>query len=471
MMSPDDQSWTSGLVPMIEPEVVSGIVSRIADLALIVSKTGHVQGVMVSPSFRIQSDLTEWEGHQLQDELTVESVPKLETRLREVLADGSNVLPVELNHCARSTHDEIPMRYSFHQLGQDGTILMLGSDLRSTAEMQQQLVAAQIALEKDYEAQRDHDLKFRVLMTATEDATFFVSGTSGEIADCNTAAATLFGKEQSDLKGAAFADLLDEASRDAILDRLISSASGQSAVPVAVTTHRSGADVVVRPTLFRTSGEQMLLCKIAPMEASGTAVDDLQTKLSQLFQSGVDSVVFVGTDGQILSCNEAFLSLTDVATAQSVKGRPLSDFLGRGSVDVKVLLENAGRAGSMRLYATKTKSELGADRSIEISTSKLNASGRTFFGMIIRDASRIEAVRPAPAQMNEVDMRSVIELIGGQSLKDIVAKTTDVVEKMCIETAVEMTSNNRVAAAEMLGLSRQSLYVKLRKYGLLSKDG
>ena len=44
-------------------------------------------------------------------------------------------------------------------------------------------------------------------------------------------------------------------------------------------------------------------------------------------------------------------------------------------------------------------------------------------------------------------------------------------EKMCIETAVELTRNNRVAAAEMLGLSRQSLYVKLRKYGLLSRDG
>jgi DNA-binding protein Fis len=42
---------------------------------------------------------------------------------------------------------------------------------------------------------------------------------------------------------------------------------------------------------------------------------------------------------------------------------------------------------------------------------------------------------------------------------------------MCIETAVTLTRNNRVAAAEMLGLSRQSLYVKLRKYGLLSKDG
>jgi DNA-binding protein Fis len=39
---------------------------------------------------------------------------------------------------------------------------------------------------------------------------------------------------------------------------------------------------------------------------------------------------------------------------------------------------------------------------------------------------------------------------------------------MCIETAVRLTNNNRVAAAEMLGLSRQSLYVKLRKFGLIN---
>ena len=65
--------------------------------------------------------------------------------------------------------------------------------------------------------------------------------------------------------------------------------------------------------------------------------------------------------------------------------------------------------------------------------------------------------------------RKVVELVGSASLKEIVAQTTDVVEKMCIETAVALTKNNRVAAAEMLGLSRQSLYVKLRKFGLLDR--
>ena len=37
---------------------------------------------------------------------------------------------------------------------------------------------------------------------------------------------------------------------------------------------------------------------------------------------------------------------------------------------------------------------------------------------------------------------------------------------MCIEVALDMTNYDRVAAANMLGLSRQSLYVKMKRYGI-----
>jgi DNA-binding NtrC family response regulator len=47
-----------------------------------------------------------------------------------------------------------------------------------------------------------------------------------------------------------------------------------------------------------------------------------------------------------------------------------------------------------------------------------------------------------------------------------VRETTDVIERMCIESALMLTGDNRASAAEMLGLSRQSLYVKLHRYGL-----
>jgi transcriptional regulator PpsR len=124
----------------------------------------------------------------------------------------------------------------------------------------------------------------------------------------------------------------------------------------------------------------------------------------------------------------------------------------------------------MRLYTTKVQSSFGSQVAVEVSTTWLNDRTHPCMVFVLRDASRAEALRKSGVAMSEAGVKSVMELVGSASLKDIVAETTDVVEKMCIETAVELTRNNRVAAAEMLGLSRQSLYVKLRKYGLIARD-
>jgi DNA-binding NtrC family response regulator len=44
------------------------------------------------------------------------------------------------------------------------------------------------------------------------------------------------------------------------------------------------------------------------------------------------------------------------------------------------------------------------------------------------------------------------------------------IERLCIEAALELSNDNRATAADLLGLSRQSLYVKLRRYGLGELD-
>lgn len=471
MMSPRDLAWTSGLIPMIEPDEVTKIISRISDIALVLSHDGKVLGVMTNPSFRGQYDLTTWEGQPLANQMTIESVPKLASRLAEFDKLGDKLQPLEVNHKASDTYAEFPMRYSFHRIGSDGSLLLLGSDLRSTAEMQQQLVAAQIALEQDYEAQRDSNLKFRVLMSTMDEAFVYVSARSGKILEANPAALALLEPLRSDLSGLLLADTVSTttASGDLITQLITNATQKENSALSAMTTVLHKA-ISVQPKLFRTSGEQMLLCKLTASVAEPANKDDIRTNLLAMFENGVDAIVFVGADGAILSTNDAFLRLADIAHAPAVRGKSLADFLNRGTVDLNVILDNAKRSGVMRLYATKIKSDLGADRAIEISTTRLRAGGLAVYALIIRDASRADAIRSTNVQGNDVDMESVIEYIGNQSLKDIVAKTTDVVEKMCIETAVKMTSNNRLAAAEMLGLSRQSLYVKLHKYGLVKKS-
>jgi DNA-binding NtrC family response regulator len=56
--------------------------------------------------------------------------------------------------------------------------------------------------------------------------------------------------------------------------------------------------------------------------------------------------------------------------------------------------------------------------------------------------------------------------LGEASLKVLVGETVSVLEQHYIEAALAHTDGNRSAAAKMLGLSRQSLYVKLSRYGI-----
>jgi transcriptional regulator PpsR len=470
-MAPNDETnWTSGLIPTIEANVAAEIVSRASDLALVVDTSGKLSAARCDPHFNAASGIARWNGTQIQHTLTVESIPKFETRLAKFLAGDTNVLPVELNHKATPEFAEFPVRYTFHKIGREDVVLMLGSDLQRTADMQQQLVAAQLALEADYEAQREHDIRLRVLMESSDVPTVFVSVTTRQIASCNAAAELLLGKSRDSLIDAPFADEFEMKGGKDVVDRMLTAATEHSETPILAKSIHGNKKLTLIPTLFRGASSQMLLCKINRSGAPSASSDQLQNQLSELFQSGVDAFVFVTATGQILSANEAFLKIANVTHSQTIKNKLMTDFFARGAIDLNVMTENAKRSGGMRLYATKIVSEHGGECAVEISTTQLKAGTDPVFAMVIRDSHRIETSTARQKHITNVDMHSVIELIGGQSLKDIVAKTTDVVEKMCIETAVEMTSNNRVAAAEMLGLSRQSLYVKLRKYGLISKS-
>jgi len=473
MKSHSEMTWTSGLIPMIEPEIVTEIISRITDLALVVSQTGQVLGVLSSPTFKARFGLARWEGQQLRSLLTIESIEKFEERLDVFLADRSKaVRPVELNHAATEDQLEFPVRYSFHHIGNDGAILLLGQDLRPIAEMQQQLVSAQIALEQDFENQREFNTRLRVLMAAMEEGTLFVSASDGQIEDCNPAAAVMLNLTRAEIVGSNVTDLLQDPDGANVLQELGRVGSAGKPGRVAALAVSNQHRLTLHPTMFRSAGAQTLLCRMSAQEQGITpTVGGLPDHLAGVFERGADSIVFVTQVGAVLSANDAFLRLTNATHLMSIKDRQFSDFLGRGTVDLNVMRENAARTGSMRLYATRILGEHGAEVPVEIATTQIATGDQPIYAFVIRDASRAELVRTSGSQVTDVDARSVVELIGSHTLKGIVAKTTDVIEKMCIETAVELTSNNRVAAAEMLGLSRQSLYVKLRKYDLLKKDG
>jgi transcriptional regulator PpsR len=468
--------WTSGSVPLIEPEFLSSIIAAASDIALVVSADGLILSVVLNKHSDSFGNLKHWEGRPVTDFLTKESVPKFERAHASYLQGEVPRKPLELNHSDNAVW-QYPVRYTFHRFGHENAALLLGRDLRPIAETQQQLVQAQIALEQGYEARREFDARYRVLLANARQPIVFVSAQSGRVDDANEAAAALLGLSVDALRGSAFSQHFTDRSSVELIEGLMNATLGEDDAHVTLRTSRTRQRVTVAPVVFRAGGQRILMCRLSQELAGGAAPDGEAGHALELFRRGTDAMLFMTSAGQIIAVNESFLDLVGVAHLSEAVGRSFADFLGRGQIDLTVLCDPGQQGSHVRIYATRLVNDLGARVAVEISSSRIGTTDETeLIGCVIRDVSRAEAGRGALPQRTASHMpaestRSVMDLVGSASLKDIVAETTDVVEKMCIETAVDLTNNNRVAAAEMLGLSRQSLYVKLRKYGLLNKNG
>ena len=469
METRDSKFWDFGSVPMIEPEYLGSILAAASDIALFVKLNGNILSILVNESEKSLGNLSHWEGRQISDFLTRESNEKLDVVLNQINSGQSVLHSVELNHQDNALW-QFPVRYSIHRLGAQDTILMLGRDLRTLAETQQQLVQAQIAVERRYEESRRYDTQFRMLMSHTRDAIMFVSVAEGKIIEANAGASNLLGLGAEELEGTDFATLFEGVSKNELMTLLVEKSELSMSPELPTLENKSGQTIHIYPYAFRSAGERLLYCRLDVEEENSPSQDELSKNLLSLYQNGPDAIVFAQSNGVIEAANDGFLDLINAPSLSKVRGRSLANYLTRGQIDLAVMLDNVVRSGQMRIYATELQNELGSKLSVEVSVARLGTIGKRLIAFVIRDAHRSETMRQISPSGHVQPETSVAELVGSASLKEIVGETNDMIEKMCIETAIEMTNNNRAAAAEMLGLSRQSLYVKLRKFGLISKE-
>ena len=139
------------------------------------------------------------------------------------------------------------------------------------------------------------------------------------------------------------------------------------------------------------------------------------------------------------------------------------------STDLKILTDNSKKLGKIRNYATEFITAFGSKIPVTISSTWVSNEHDNFYGFILRDSSNIEFEKQNDNE--QYSWEATTKLVGSAPLKELVAQTGDIAERICLETALNLTSNNKVAAADLLSLSLQSLYVKLRKHNLLdNKD-
>ena len=125
----------------------------------------------------------------------------------------------------------------------------------------------------------------------------------------------------------------------------------------------------------------------------------------------------------------------------------------------------------MRIFATSLRGEYGLSTDVEVSAVSALEGDQPCLGFTLRNVGKRPAGDAKKGRELPRSVEELTELIGRVPLKDLVRETTDVIERMCIEAALQLTGDNRATAAEILGLSRQSFYAKLRRYGLGDLDG
>jgi transcriptional regulator PpsR len=169
----------------------------------------------------------------------------------------------------------------------------------------------------------------------------------------------------------------------------------------------------------------------------------------------------------VLTANAAFVELAEAASIERVRGMALDTWLGRPGIDVDLIAGQLREYGSVRNVATILRGGAGGQEEIEVSAvTAPGEGGESYHGLTIRNIGR--RLRTLPDVGGELprSVEQLTELVGRMSLKDIVRESTDLIERLCIEAALAYTADNRASAAEILGLSRQSLYSKLHRHGL-----
>jgi hypothetical protein len=96
-----------------------------------------------------------------------------------------------------------------------------------------------VALERDYEMQREMDSRYRMLMEVTGDPVMFVSAHTQRIVDLNATAAEMLGGARADLTGAHVGQEFDGYTATEFVERALDGPAGEPPQRIEVQARRS----------------------------------------------------------------------------------------------------------------------------------------------------------------------------------------------------------------------------------------
>ena len=440
----------------------------VSDVSLVINNKGVIEDVSTGQDTMATLGCHSWLGKRWVDTVTTESKKKIEDLL-VVQPETQSLLWRHVNHPMPSG-GEVAIQYITVAL-KDNKLLAVGRNLERLAELQRRLVETQQSMERDFLRLRHIEARYRVLFETSPEAVLMVDTHSFRLIEANAGAQSLFKDAGKRLVGRDFRECIEPESQGEVQSLLRTALATGRIEMCSATLLGSSQPITVSATVFRQEGGAQFLVRLTQREPSAAShlKTDASVVLSEAMEHFPDGWLLTDTSGTVRSLNEEGMALLGLTAASQVVGQSLERWLIRGAVDWGVLNTSLKQQKPVRNFATEVRTLSGMTLPVEISAVYL-AKPEPLFVMFVRDLNRrtqssAELSQPLPKPFADLS-----QLVGRRPIKDIVSETVDAIERLCIEAALDLTHNNRASAAEMLGLSRQSLYVKLRKFGISSEN-
>jgi len=445
--------------------LVERLVQASSDLALLLDREGRVSEVYSSPTYS-GLPLTEWIGRPWAETVSRDTREKVTLLLSEAEALGVS-RSRQVNQLSPGG-GETPVRFTTLALEERTGFVALGRDLQPLTDLQRQLVDAQQALERDYWRLQQVETRYQLLFQRSGEALLLVDAPTFRIVDANRSAGRIFGKPSRRLSGSVFPDDLELSAQamEEIRDHLVGIRDfGRS--EAVVFSAPSGGRLRLEASRLRDDRDGILLIQLKDTPDAADRGTFRGLDIARLMEQAPDAFVVMDPEARILFANRAFQDLVQAQSEEEILSQSLGRWLGRPGADLTVLLTNLEKFGEVRLFPTTLHSDLEMESDVELSAVLGENLDTPCVGVIIRNVSRRIGVKRSllPGEFSQA-MEELTDQVGKVSLRELVQDTVGLVEAHFIEAAIRLTDGNRTAAAEILGVSRQSLYTKLRRYDL-----
>jgi transcriptional regulator PpsR len=450
---------------------LSQIARASADISFVLDDLGSIQNIYSDNknlSKQISDDLI---GKKWSEVVEPDSRKKVQSLLEDASPDTISKFR-QINMVGNDRNIALPMMCAAIKTTSNKKIIVIGRDITEVSRLQQNLVSAQKEISQNYLQISQLEERFRsIFEIGTESIVIVKADDAYPIIEMNRNAIKQLLLAKNNCIGKSLLSLFPPSELSKAVN-FLKSVQDTDETSTLKTLLSNGEATQISATSFINSGISYLLLNLKPLDlAKASSLLDADSLTVKAIENNAYGFVVCTPEGLILKANKAFNKLSATRGEHDLIGTNIRNYLGPERADFDQMMQSLKGKASAQSCVSSITNATSSIKLVDISAVSV-AQPRACIGMIFR---QVDSRQNKGTRIDKKLVRSSQELsmlVGKVPLKDILAETTDLIEQLCIKAALDLTQDNRVSASEILGLSRQSLYIKLRKYGLvdLNKD-